>query len=482
MKKIALITVLIAAVLFGCKKQTNTPVNQDVVFNASTISTGGLKSSNSQTADYAKVTISGTTYYPKVFYLDGKAYTQSIKLPVGVYTVSEFMLMDDNNTPNDLSDDVILKATPMAGSTYADFVSTPLTINFTVEAFKKAEIPIEVLEFVATNYEDFGFTWFNAQENTVREQLFFGDLCVKHPADYAGSLYANQSNGVQIDMPAIFRIDVYQNGTFFKSYNNEYHADGTGWYGEGSPLHVLYNDRDNETDNFEFKLYILVADGADFHYKFFHTWTFTDDNMISAGTDGVVDFVLGNCQTTDADLVLPPYMNLPATLSYTVKHAPAVSGNAYLDAQIGNVPAGYDITNGLWDGFCGDYSTVIYINTTYNMDVYSSLYPDDIPASSYPNTNKDNYDKVNWLINHLDNYPTHTWSDIQAFIWKMTTNWDGSNEYLVGTWSDHPVAQTMYADAMANGVGYVPLPGQYAAVLLAGDTDHIQFQFILVDP
>ncbi len=482
MKRLALLTVLIAAVLFGCKKEETAPATQDVVFTPQTMSTGGLKSSNSQTADYAKVVINGTAYFPQVFYLDGNTYTQSIKLPVGTYTISEFMLMDDNNTPDDQSDDIILKATPMAGSTYADFVTNPLTFDFTVEAFKKAEVQIEVLNFEAASYDEFGFTWFNAQENTVREQLFFGDLCAKHPADYAGSLYENQSNGLQIDMPAIFRIDVYQNGTFFKSYNNEYHADGSGWYGEGAPLHVLYNDRDGETDNFEFKLYILVADGNSFSYKLFHTWTFSDDETIDAGSDGVVDFVLGNCQVSDADLVLPPYMNLPETLTWKILHAPAQSGNAYIDAEVSNVPAGYDITNGVWDAFCGDYGTSISMGTTYSMDVYSSLYPDNIPSDQYPNTNTDNYDKVNWLINHLDNYPTHTWEDVQAFIWKMTTNWDGSNEYLVGTWADRPVAQTMYADAMANGAGYVPLPGQYAAVLLAGANDHIQFQFILVDP
>ena len=479
MKKLTLLTILLAAVLFGCKKEDTAPATQDVVFTAQTMSTDGLKSSNSQTADYAKVTISGTTYYPEVFYLDGNTYTQSIKLPVGTYTVTEFLLMDDNNTPDDMSDDIILKATPMSGSTYADFVSTPLPFDFTVEAFKKAEIQIEVLDFEAANYQEFGFVWFNAQENTVREQLFFGDICVKHPDDYAGSLYANQTNGVQVDMPAIFRIDVYQNGTFFKSYNNEYHADGSDWFGEGDPLHVLYNDRDGETDNFEFKLYILVADGNGFSYKLFHTWTFSDDQTIDDGGDGVVDFVLGNCQTTDADLTLPPYMNLPQTLSYTITNVPATSGEGYFDADIQGVPAGYDIQDGTWPAYCGDYATLIQSGTTYTMDVYSSLYPDDIPT--FPHTNKDNYDKVNWLINHLDNYPTHTWDDVQAFIWKMVTDWDGNNSGYVGNWADHPVAQTMYADAMANGTGFVPLPGQYAMVVLAqGNT--IQLQIILVDP
>ena len=479
MKKLSFLLVIITVALFSCKKEPTAPATQDVVFNAQTMPTGGLKSSNSLTVNYAKVVINGTSYYPQVFYLGGKAYTQAIKLPVGTYSVSEFLMMNDNNTPNDTTDDVIVNATPMQGSTYADFVTTPLNINFTVEAFKKAEIHIEVLEFVIVHYQDFGFIWFNAQVNTVREQIFFGDLCVKHPDDYAGSLYANQSNGVQLDMPAIFKIDVYQNGTFFKSYNNEYHADGTGWYGEGAPLHVLYNDREGETDHFEFKLFILVADGPNFHYKLFHTWNFDDDALIPAGNDSVVDFVLGNCQATTADLVLPPYMNLPATLSYRITQIPATSGEGYFESDIQNVPAGYDIQNGSWPAYCGDYSTYITVGTQYTMDVYSSLYPDDIP--SLTNTNKVNFDKVNWLINHLDNYPTHTWDDVQAFIWKMVTNWDGSNEANVGSWASHPVAQAMYADAMANGVGYVPLPGQFAMVVLAQGTT-LQLQIILVDP
>ena len=208
------------------------------------------------------------------------------------------MLYNDNSTPENLDDDFIVKAAPMAGSEYSDFVETPLTFNFTVEEFAKAEVPVEVICFDEADYESFGFNWFAMTEITVREQVFFGDICVTDLAAYEGSAYEGQVNGLQLDMPAIFKVDVYKNDAFIKSYSNE------GWLGEGSPLEVQYPDHDNASDEFEFKLYILVEDAGEFVYTYFHSWFFADDEMIEAGDDGVVDFVLGTCNYSETDLQL----------------------------------------------------------------------------------------------------------------------------------------------------------------------------------
>jgi hypothetical protein len=301
MKKF-LVFIFAVALFASCQKEeASAPVAQEVVFSG--IDSGAKKSTNAEPcenaqADYAKVVIDNETYRPAVFYIDGVAYTQAIKLIPAQYTVQEFMLLNNNGTPEDLTDDYIVKAAPMTGSEYADFVTAPLTFTFDVEGFKKAEVPVEVLCFDEAEYEAFGFNWFAMTEITVREQVFFGDLCVADLSVYENSLYAEQMNGLQIDMPAIFKVDVYKNGAFVKSYTNE------AWLGEGEPLKVQYPDHDNAADAFDFELHILVENGGEFVYQLFHTWSFNDDEMIADGGDGVVDFVLGSCNFSETDLQL----------------------------------------------------------------------------------------------------------------------------------------------------------------------------------
>ena len=344
MKKI-LVFVFAIGVLASCQKEGAVEAtSQDVVFSG--IDSGSAKKSTdadpcgNALADYAKVTIDGDVYRPAVFYIDDVAYTQAIKLEPGNYSIDEFMLVNDNGTPNNTDDDYIVKAAPLADAEFAEFVNTPLAFTFDVEGFKKAEVNIEVLCFEEKDYESFGFNWFAMTGITVREQVFFGDFCAKHPDEYVGSLYNEQANGVQLDMPAIFRIDVYKNEAFIKSYDN------TAWFGEGEPLKVQYPDHDNAEDAFAFELFILVKSGTEFVFKSFHTWNFNDAEMIDSGDEGVVDFVLGNCNTDGADLVLAPYMNLPETLTYHIVKYPGDLGG-YFDTQISGVGDGYDIWNGV---------------------------------------------------------------------------------------------------------------------------------------
>ena len=71
----------------------------------------------------------------------------------------------------------------------------------------------------------------------------------------------------------------------------------------------VVSDVMNHPDNFEFKLFVLVRQGTEFNYVHFHSWTFMDDEIITNGGDGLVDFVLGNC-LPNADLILSPCLRL----------------------------------------------------------------------------------------------------------------------------------------------------------------------------
>jgi hypothetical protein len=101
-------------------------------------------------------------------------------------------------------------------------------------------------------------------------------------------------------MPAIFEIRAFLNGSPVEGspFSN------LAWSGEGSPLCVQYpDDLDAEGEEFSFELWVLVKNAiGGFSHQLYHTWTIEDDEEIGAGTDGVVDFVIGTCNYIPADI------------------------------------------------------------------------------------------------------------------------------------------------------------------------------------
>ena len=476
-KNYEVLVLIMLIFVFSCKKNDftdQTDENQGVVFTLN--GNSALKSADcfSTQADYVNVVISGTSYTLEVFYINGQAYTNTLKLAEGDYVLTEFLMMGDNNTPDDTSDDFLIAATPHEGSEFAQYVDQALDIDFTVEAFKKTELGISVLCYEESNYSNFGFVYFNIGQVVVREQFFFGDICICLLNDYENSLYADQSNGLQLDMPAIAKIEVWRNGVFFETFSNE------AWLGEGQPLTVRYADVQNQTDNFEFKLFILVKQGTDYNYVHFHTWSFTDDERIPTGEDGVVDFVLGNC-SPDSDVILPPWMNLPSELTYTITGIDPATQNAYVEVTLSDIPDGYEITNGIYPSSCADHTTNINIGLPYVMNVYSTLYPDQLPAFAQ----SDKWAKINWLYNHLDWYPDYEWYDIQGFIWLYDEPvWDGIAIGSMPALTE--LSQQMKLDADNYGADYkVPFGGSYVIVFIppgSGDVPLIQTMISHLNP
>jgi hypothetical protein len=151
----------------------------------------------------------------------GQLYTQTVKLDANndgsgkTYIVKSFLLYDDNGTPGDTSDDVLIMATPMTGSEYANYVSKPVEFEFVVNAFEKIQIDIEVLCFLPAKYNFFGFTWFAVNQIVIRELCFFVDICLNgdpwFPESFAVPPYGPPIPG--IDVPGAMRIWA------FKAYN-----------------------------------------------------------------------------------------------------------------------------------------------------------------------------------------------------------------------------------------------------------------------
>lgn len=491
MKKISFLLLGLMVIVFitSCKKD-EVPAPQSGTTELSfTIIPGkdvtGLKASNcfNEHAAYVKVKLldgTGTSLWHQidVFYIDNAPYTNTIKLAEGTYTVQEFIMYNDNMTPGNLTDDWEMAAAVHTGAPYSNLVTTTLTKDISILPFKKNVMTIELVCYEDATFSNFGFEYFKIEQTVLREQYFFGDFCIKSLTDYTGSLYAQQANGVQYDMPAIFKIELWQNGILDATYSN------AAWFGEGAPLKVTYADADGVTDTFILKLFILVRQGAAFNYVYFHDWTFTDGNKIPSGTDGVVDFALGNC-VPDADLVIPPWMNLPPTASYKITGATAPGSlGGYVDALLTNIGSGYEFGNSTVASWCADHGTQINTGTTYNMDVYSSLYPTLLPAFAH----NDKWAKINWLMNHLDWFTGYHWYDIQGAMWLCDTPaWNGVA--ASGVPNVTPMMTDMKAKMDLYFATYKVPPGGWATVIFvpAGTAPNapspsLQTMFIKIDP
>jgi hypothetical protein len=316
--RIFLMLVMAAALVFSCQKEKNDPAvtEQEVTFSAIQIDPGaGLKSTSeweciNAVPEYAKVVLEkplGTyygTYYPLVFKLGTKWYTQAIKLPPGTYSVTVFALYDDIGPAGPDAGDPIYMATPNAGGAFSQYTNPDLPFPIEVTAFAKAEIPVEVLCFDQAEYYGFGFDWFVITEIIIREFCFFGDICLNGnggvypawvPADYLGSWYDN-AGVVEEDEEAYFKVVVSVNGvpapvsTF---YNNDV-------YPGNLPLCVQYPDKIGIVENFTFDIWVWVKTLTGYGYQLYGTFTSIDagplmyaGNPVPANT--VADFAVGTC-------------------------------------------------------------------------------------------------------------------------------------------------------------------------------------------
>jgi uncharacterized protein YcfL len=449
MKKAVIIFSLIALAFAGCQKdEFNTSVvQQELVFGIELIDPVSLKNDPWNYTCYtdedgnllepaiAQIEIKDkdnnvTIYYPPVYYLNDKLFSQSIKLNTGDYTITKFLLWTEH--PVSGSNPKIVMATPETNAEFSEYVSPSVPFDFPVGSFVKTEINIEVLCFLPQEYDSFGFTWLELTEIVVRELCFFGDICangedeityqeeiafggnhqgpgfssnwwyyydtqgleeqpiyagqeltdgtVKYqsnqliidlgswelqdvsqpvkiqwyangalpgfrpdpvtfaykgnqlivnvpsyrfyvihldimkplhdpdeapykPEDFAGSDYEDVPGGLQVDMPAIFKIHAFRND--LELPKSPFYNIGM----EDEPLCVRYPDRIRISDEvFTFELHILVPDGQDgFHYQYYHTFTSIDDGPLDTEdleNDGVIDFVLGTCNYSPTDLQL----------------------------------------------------------------------------------------------------------------------------------------------------------------------------------
>ena len=144
-------------------------------------------------------------------------------------------------------------------------------------------------------------------------------------------------------------------------------------------------------------------------------------------------------------------LNLPsAPVNVTVQN----DTTSYFVTTLSNVPGGYDVTNTAYLGWCIDYSVLMARNETFQANLYSSLNP---PAGNFSSVQ---WDMVNYILNSPLASATGNFTETQDCIWNFVNNTSSyahtldSNESLI------------VQDALANGTGFVPAPGQSVAVIV----------------
>jgi len=489
--------VFMAVLLLGmvsCKKDQPQPDpvksgQGEIQFNIIQSSFNSFKNGNDETPEcsdlswsYAKFELGGVIYTSPIITMPGgDLLTQVVKLDTGDYQLTSFYVYNDNGTPNDDSDDVLVRAAPKPNSDYWSLMKNQLDLDVHIDAFKKISFEVDVLCYEDIYYEAFGFTWLEINDLTIEKICVFGDVCTGKLNDFEGSLYASQSQGLQMDMPAIFQVELYKEGVLQKTFSNE------SWKGEGECLEIYWANDMDLLEHFSLVLKVLLPYGNSFSYIVVDSIPFIDDTVgLITGDDKILDFTVGNCNLNGADYEYPAWINIPdpsVTFSMTLQGQYAASQyGTFLGYDFTGIPAGFDIGNGGWPGWCADDSTYIHFGTTYTAHFVNSLQP--LPASFKWTQNQ--VDFLNWLFNHLPDYfeginlenftaysigfHSGDWAIIQNAIWAITNGIPVTNTAL-----------ELKTAAETNGIGYKPLPGEYAAIFIEFD-GNVQMQMVLIDP
>jgi hypothetical protein len=308
MKKFLFLILAAALTLASCEKKPDGPVlkSQDLEFVIDNLTPeiNGLKSTATATVvpecadlspDYAIVTIDGVDYNVGL-YVDqgGGLHTEVVKimLPNGAVsgTVNGFYLYADIAPAGAGPEDSLVMAAPLSGSEYQQYLENTLDIDFTVSPFKKTILDVDVLCYNEANYEEFGFLGSNIHLYEQNEICLFGDVCID-TACFDGSLYEEQENGLQYDVPAIMEAYIINaaGDTIGSASNAE-------WLGEGAPLCVkyVYKKDSQEELTLGIDVYLSTQNGFEFVNIAKLPFVGNGDDLYTGG-DGIIDFVLGNC-------------------------------------------------------------------------------------------------------------------------------------------------------------------------------------------
>jgi len=160
-----------------------------------------------------------------------------------------------------------------------------------------------------------------------------------------------------------------------------------------------------------------------------------------------------------ATAVAVTFPNLPATpVTMTV----ADGSVSYFVITLSDVPAGYDVLNGEYLGWCLDRGHTMSRSVDLTVTLYSSLSP---PES----LNAKPWNQINYILNNKHG----TVDDVQQAIWHFMGWWNFENLT--------PTAQTLVNEANAHS-DFVPSFGQIVGVICYPADANEQLSLIEVKP
>jgi chitodextrinase len=123
---------------------------------------------------------------------------------------------------------------------------------------------------------------------------------------------------------------------------------------------------------------------------------------------------------------------------------------SYFEMTLSDIPLGYDIIDGIYQGWCLQKTIHMTQHVNHTVRLYS-CYDSALP----PELQTSHWDKINYLLNHKQGNQ----ASIQLAIWFYTNDEDCSAD---------PDASAMVADAEAHGADFVPTNGQIIAIPIEG--------------
>lgn len=163
----------------------------------------------------------------------------------------------------------------------------------------------------------------------------------------------------------------------------------------------------------------------------------------------ICGFLLMLLCTTPTIVATPsiPSIRLPTDL---VTMNAVYGNNSYFDMTLTDIPNGFDITNGIYHGWCVQKTINMTQHVNHTVLLYS-CYDPSLPLE-YQNSH---WHKINYLLNHKQGSST----SIQQAIWYYTNNEDYSSD---------PDVSAMISDAEQHGAGFTPTIGEQLAVPIEG--------------
>ena len=153
------------------------------------------------------------------------------------------------------------------------------------------------------------------------------------------------------------------------------------------------------------------------------------------------------------------FPNLPAGL-VTINNTNLTPYDYPFVSVLSNVPAGFDVSNGVYTGWCVDLIGHAIRGSDYQVHLYSSLsLALPAPFASF------DWSRINYVLNHKQGSGV----DISQAIWYYVKGgaWPNAIDLPGYPFPLPPstLALAMVTEANALGAGYVPGPGKIVAVL-----------------